>query len=476
MSFGPSFINKASRRLEREWKGLRDAYLPIRPKGSLWCSSRKKVPNDLPQGWKLHVSATILSACGVFRLIAPYLRRRKVSFKAPNSLFELGRLNAGIYYGFSQVGKFVTVYPPSTEAAVALAQDIDRLTANQPAPLVPYDEALRYGSCVHYRYGQFYSNFRVKIRNKSVAAIVRPDGKRIADRREPHTAVPPWLADPFSRGGRPTARAASTPLETTYGEYEALVQRGRGGVYRALDLSSEPARPCIIKEGRTHGETDWLGHDGFYRIQREARFLKSVSPVAKGVPRVITTFRANQCFYLVMEPVLGKPLQALIASRQRISPCRTLAYCLNMARIVADIHSAGWVWRDCKPANFLCGENDELRALDFEWASTLDDLDPLWPGTPGYVPPKPDAANPQADDLFSLGASFAHLVSRKASSPMRPVSFKPKALWQKLPEPFVELTKNLLHSDPKARPTAHTAQRILEQVLQDSNFRASPAK
>jgi hypothetical protein len=451
--------------VEREWEGLRDSYLPIRPKGSLWWYSRKKARNDLPQGWKLHVSATILSACGIFRLIAPYLRRRKVLFKAPKSLVELEKLNAGIYYGFSQVGKFITVYPPSTEAAVALAHDLDRLTANQPAPLIPYDEALRFGSCVHYRYGQLYSDLTVKVRSKPVPAIVRPDGKRVPDRREPHAAVPPWLADPFRRRGRPRAQGAITPLESTYGRYEALVQRGRGGVYRALDRSSVPAKPCIIKEGRRHGETDWLGRDGVYRIQREARFLRSVSPVARGVPRVITTFCANRCFYLVMERITGRPLQAVIASRERISTRRTLAYCLNMARIIADIHSAGWVWGDCKPANFLCGKNHELRAHDFEGAYRLDNPDPRTMETPAYLPPKRDAANPQADDLFSLGVSFVQLVTRKAFPPKLPFSFKPRTLWAKLPEPFVVLTENLLDPDPAARPAARTAQRILERLL-----------
>ena len=242
-----------------------------------------------------------------------------MSFKAPKSLVELEKLNAGVFYGFSQVGKFVTVYPNSTETAVALATDLDRFTANQPAPLIPYDEALRYGSCVHYRYGQFYSGLKVKVRNKSVPAITRPDGKRVPDRRKPHAAVPRWLANPFRRRAPSTARAAITPLETTYGEYQALVQRGRGGVYRALDLSSVPAKTCIIKEGRKHGETDWLGRDGIDRIKREAHFLKAVSPVAACVPRAFTTFRANRYFYLVMEDIVGRPLQAVIASRERIS-------------------------------------------------------------------------------------------------------------------------------------------------------------
>ncbi len=473
MSLSHSFLNKSARESESEWQGLCDAYLPIRPDGSIWRFSRKKTRGDLAQGWKLHVSATILSACYIFRLIAPCLKRRKVLFKAPTSLLELQKLNAGIFYGFSQVGKFVTVYPPSTDAAVALADELDRLTANQPAPVIPYDAALRYKSCVHYRFGAFSSDLNLKIRNESVSAIARPDGKLVPDRREPGAGVPRWLADPFRRRGSPRARESMTPLETTYGEYEALVQRGRGGVYRALDLSSAPAKPCIIKEGRRHGETDWQGNDGFYRIKREAHFLRSISPVAGPLPRIITTFRANNCYYLVMEHVAGRPLLEVIASRERISASRTLAYCLGIARIVADIHSAGWAWRDCKPANFLCRKNRELRALDFEGACRLDDPDPLPWQTPGYIPPEQgkDAGNLEAADLYALGVSFVQLVTRKVSPPAPPISFDTETSGQKLPQPFVELTKNLLSSDPQARPAARAARRVLEEVVRNSHYR-----
>src|SRR5262245_42283843 len=97
------------KKAQREWQRLCDTYLPIRSNRSIWRLSRKRNGDDPSQGWKLHVSATILSACSIFRAIAPYLKRRNISFKAPKSLAELQKINAGIFYPFSQVGKFVTV-------------------------------------------------------------------------------------------------------------------------------------------------------------------------------------------------------------------------------------------------------------------------------------------------------------------------------------------------------------------------------
>jgi hypothetical protein len=388
-----------------------------------------------------------------------------VLFKAPRSLDELIKLNAGIYYGFSQVGKFVTVYPSSREEAVALAHELDGLTRNQPAPCIPYDEVLRPGSCVHYRYGQLGSKLRVRVGKKLVPAILRPDGTRVPDRREPQSAVPRWTDDPFRKGARPEGRVALTPLDTAYEGYEALVQRGRGGVYRALDMLFTPSKACILKEGRRHGETDWHGRDGYYRIQNEARFLKSLSTVTRAVPQVSATFRANGSFYLVMEYIRGRPLQSVIASRERISRRRTLAYCLNMSRIVADIHSAGWTWADCKPANFLCVKNDRLRALDFEGAFKIGATNPLEMRTPHYSPPKRDGGNPPSDDLFALGACFAQLVTRKVFPPKPHILLKRRGKWLRLPARLAELTRKLRNPDPNSRPSARSVEHILKEVL-----------
>src|SRR5437773_2729538 len=132
-------LQSIAHRHEKEWRRLCDTYLPVRPKQSIWWFSGRQKRSDPSQGWKLHVSATILSACTIFRLVAPYLTRRKVSFKAPKTLADLSKLNAGLDFGFSQIGKFISVYPPDTEAAVAIASDLARLTRGQPAPVIPYD-------------------------------------------------------------------------------------------------------------------------------------------------------------------------------------------------------------------------------------------------------------------------------------------------------------------------------------------------
>jgi tRNA A-37 threonylcarbamoyl transferase component Bud32 len=462
LSPNPRLLNPSARKAEREWQQLCDAYLPIRVKGSIWRYSRKRISGDLSQGWKLHVSATILSACPVFRLIAPYLKRHDIWFKAAKSLAELHKLNSGVYYGFSQVGKFVTVYPQSAEAAVDIASKLHTLTAKFAAPMVPYDNALRNRSCVYYRYGSFSLRLKTTFRKKRVLAIARPDGKLVPDLRGPRAAVPRWLTDPFQPVRSQAALEFATPLETDYTDYEALTQRGRGGVYQARDISSVPRKLCVIKEGRRHGETDWLGRDGFIRIKREAQVLRSTGTAA--VPRVLRTFRANGCYYLVMEHISGKPLQQVLASRQRMSTRRMLDYCAQMAQIVADIHAAGWAWRDCKPDNFLVDKNHKLRALDFEGACRLGETDPPWGATPGYTPPRQswNSGSPDAMDLYALGTSIMQLIARTESPINLVAAFRRGIKKRNLPLRLMKAIHSLRSPSPKRPPSVRPTQAVIE--------------
>ena len=455
-------LNASARKAEREWQRLCHAYLPIRVKGSIWRYSRTRIAGDPSQGWKLHVSATILSACPIFRLIAPYLKGHNIWFKAPKSLEELHKLNSGIYYGFSQIGKFVTVYPQSAETAVAIASKLHAMTAKFAAPMVPYDNALRNRSCVYYRYGSFSLRLKTAFRKKRVLAIARPDGKLVPDLREPLAAVPRWLIDPFQTAPSQTALGLKTPLETDYTGYEALTQRGRGGVYQARAVSSVPVKLCVIKEGRRHGETDWLGRDGFIRIKREAQVLRSTGIAA--VPRVIRTFRANGCNYLVMERISGKPLQQVLASGQRMSARRMLNYCAQMARIVADIHAAGWAWRDCKPDNFLVEKNHKLRALDFEGACRLNETDPPWGATPGYTPPRQswNFGSPEAMDLYALGTSIMQLIARTESPINLATAFRRGIKKRNLPLRLMKAIQSLRSPSPEKRPSARATQAVIE--------------
>src|SRR5918911_2169909 len=129
--------------LSRCWQQLCSQYLPLTADSLIWRFSRAAAPDEPEQGWKLHISATILTACTVLEKVAPLLHRRGVQFKAPISLEEINKINSGLFYRYSQVGKLITVYPKSPEDAVILARQLHELTSHLSSPDVPFDQKFR---------------------------------------------------------------------------------------------------------------------------------------------------------------------------------------------------------------------------------------------------------------------------------------------------------------------------------------------
>src|SRR2546423_618291 len=243
-----------------------------------WRYSRRPGRDEPEQGWKIHVSATILSAAEVFSRVHPILRKYDALFKIPARPELLASLNSGLP-DFSQVGKFLTVYPRSTIEAKTLALELHLATRGLPGPRIPFDVHYRRNSLVHYRYGAFRRTAR------NPGGLIRvPSGKLRSDKRGPGRAVPAWLEDPFQNAPAKSSRPQG-PIGIQLLAYRTRMQRGKGGVYEALDLSVSPPRRVILKEGRRHGETDGHGEDGYARIKQEARVLRSLRGVREIIPR-----------------------------------------------------------------------------------------------------------------------------------------------------------------------------------------------
>jgi tRNA A-37 threonylcarbamoyl transferase component Bud32 len=363
-----------------------------------WLFSRRPAHDDPAQGWKLHVSATVLSAAEVFGRAVPILRKHQALFKVPRRLEFLIALNAGLSE-FSQIGKFLTVYPRSTDEALILARELHRATRGLAGPRVPFDAPYRAHSLIHYRYGAFRPAAR-----KAAGSIRGPAGLE-RDRRGPGRAVPEWLDDPFNPT-RLKSRKGTGPLGRDYIVYKAIMQRGKGGVYEAVDLSVSPARVVIIKEGRRHGETDMEGEDGYERVRHEAKVLRRLHRVHLPVPKVLREFSQNGNRYAVLEHFPGTPL---IPAR-RMQPAKTswrqAGKILERLEPILDrIHAAGWVWRDCKPSHILV-HRGQLRLIDFENACRLGErkIAP-WASRHYFPPPRPGALHRRpgsGEDNYSL--------------------------------------------------------------------------
>src|SRR4029079_7887755 len=111
-------------RLYRAWEELRLRYAPHRE--GIWSSSSKS--RVVRQGWKLHLSATTLTAVDLLERCGDALAKCGRPFKIIAELSELERLNSGTVHGRSQIGKAITVYCPQPDEARLLAERLHLLT------------------------------------------------------------------------------------------------------------------------------------------------------------------------------------------------------------------------------------------------------------------------------------------------------------------------------------------------------------
>lgn len=456
---------------------LCETYLPV-VGDEHWRYSRQWHEGDPDQGWKLHVSATILTASEILEKIGPVLQKGKVLFKAPSSLLELGKLNAGVFYGYSQIGKFITIYPHEGEDPVALAEELHRLTLGIAAPAIPFDTQFRPGSNVYYRYGAFKS-IEIEREDGRLAAVIRDaDGNFVPDTRD-SDGPPSWVTDPFPGSGEDQACDDGNPLVTTYQIFRALSQRGKGGVYNAVDLGADPPRLCIVKEGRKNGEVDWDGLDGTDYIRRESRNLKALQPAGPEIPAVYASFELEGNFYLVTEYIHGETLhKALMKRQRRLSLKKTLQLSLQVAIMMKQIHTAGWAWRDCKPLNLILTDTGVLRPIDFEGAQTFTEQRPIVWGTEEFLPPewreKTSGESIVASDLYALGALIYVLVGGRYYDAGNPVPIE--KLRRYIPRRTRQLVARLLSFDSKKRPETGSVITALNADLEDLQGRTKRAE
>jgi hypothetical protein len=374
--------------LEEAWAKL-VRVLPV--EDGIWRYSRAPRKSDPTRGWKLHLSATVLTAPEVFARTAAPLRAQDVLFKVPARLEFLAALNSGVEE-YSQVGKFLTVYPRDQKEAVQLASTLQQLTRDLRGPRIPFDLRYRRDGIVYYRY-----------------ATSRNEQRR---RR-----VEPPIADPFRASAGQPRRWIRGPIGSKYLVLRARSQRGKGGVYEAVEIFASPPRFVILKQGRRHGEPDWSGRDGRARIAHETAVLRELHRGGLPVPRVLRAFSQAGDRYIVLERCLGAP----IIPAARLHPAR---YSPEEARTILDqleplltrIHACGWVWRDCKP-HHVWRRREQLQLLDFEGACRIEETN-HWPwGSAGYLPPElaGQSSRPAGtlEDEYALGViAFQFLAGR----------------------------------------------------------------
>ena len=205
------------------------------------------------------------------------------------------------------------------------------------------------------------------------------------------------------------------------GHYTIVAHLGSGGmgaVYRATDtvLGRDVALKVLPPD--MAGDPERLE-----RFRREARAVAALSH-----PNIVTIYsvdHANDTYFLTMELVQGRTLEALVSERP-LSLDRVLDVARQIAGALASAHDKGIVHRDLKPANVIVDDSGRAKVLDFGLAKTrpvaLAGADAATAlatqlgtvlGTPTYMSPE-QVKGLEVDhrtDIFSLGVMLYELAT-----------------------------------------------------------------
>jgi hypothetical protein len=385
-----------------------------------WCRVTPPGHNRRAQGWKLHVSATQLSAPVVLSRAAEVLVRAGCAFKFTRGLDELGELlSASVHRGSG--GKFLTAYPADDDRLRRLAVELDRVTDGLPGPVVLSDRAVRPGSLVHYRFGVFGAEPVLDNDGSFESVLTAPDGRREKDLRQAWFSPPAWAEPPLAGGGPATTAAAAPVLVGgRFAVRGALRHSYRGGVFRAVD--HDTGAEVVVKQARPHVMGSLTGKDARDALRHEAAVLDLLGPTGLA-PRKVTLLTHLDNVFLAEEMIPGVTLRAWVAERAvgawrgaGVPWAEGVEKARQLADVVAAVHGHGLVLRDLTPDNLIVTPEGRLRLVDLEHA-VPDGSRVHRVATPSYAGPEQASAPPfgvapaRTSDLYGLGAVVFFLLT-----------------------------------------------------------------
>src|SRR6202049_3956159 len=207
------------------------------------------------------------------------------------------------------------------------------------------------------------------------------------------------------------------------GRYEILGELGRGAmgvVYRATDPVIR--RTVAVKTIHLSEEGTGLSRPELLsRFQIEARAAGLLTH-----PNIVVVYDAgeeNGLYYITMELIEGKSLQALLDSGHSFPVPRVLRIMEQTCSALQFAHERNIIHRDIKPANLMLTADDTVKVTDFGTAKILQfgtvQQSTHVMGTPSYMSPEQVKGRPVdgRSDIFSLGVLLYEILTGEKPFP-----------------------------------------------------------
>ncbi len=275
----------------------------------------------------------------------------------------------------------------------------------------------------------------------------------------------------------------NTVLQNRYRTMGVLGAGGMGAVYKARDLHFPNVKRIVaIKEMLSNMMDPKMREMTLRNFEREADVLASLNHPA--VPAIHDYFSIEDRAYLVMEYINGKDLEAIInQTNDFIKVDIVYRWAISLCDVLHYLHShepAPIVFRDIKPSNIMIDQHRNVRLIDFGIAKTIQvDQKGTMIGTEGYSPPEQyrGEASPQGD-IYALGATLHHILTRRDPRLEPPFSFKDRSIQDYNPNVSTELEAVIMRAlEYKPGDRYHSADNMkaaLEHITLGEEGAAAP--
>lgn len=284
---------------------------------------------NLPEyGYKIHISCDnnnyrmILDAC------IPYLIKNKISFKMVSNYFDFISLNKGDY-GYTQIGKTVTIYPENVFEFKKIIFELYLMTKYIRSINIPSDFSFLNSEVIYYRFGELNT-------------LDGDKSKKKIDRRTRYIDKSckyflPWH-DIKKYSAIPNFLYPIQDIQST----------SKSKIFKAYD--SRYKKFCLLKVGIFLGNIENNKIDSFDRIAWESFIFKQLS-FKKYVPNYVDAFIVGRDFFLLEEFIKGCNLEKALVDNLLVGKESDIS--LKIFNIVKDLHSLGYRIIDLSLNNFM---------------------------------------------------------------------------------------------------------------------------
>ena len=237
---------------------------------------------------------------------------------------------------------------------------------------------------------------------------------------------------------------AGTNLVNRYLIQEVIGVGGMGSVYRARDLHfPNVVKLVAVKEIINHAPDPLVRKTVVQNFEREANILATLSHPS--IPRIYDYFTLDNRSYLALEFINGRDLEVVLSqSDSFLGEDQVVGWAIQLCDVLSYLHNHKpdpIIFRDMKPSNVMVNQYNHIVLVDFGIAKPFQTGQKgTMIGTEGYSPPEQyrGEASTQAD-IYALGATLHHLLSRRDPRLEAPFSFGERPIRKSNPNVSIEI-------------------------------------